>query len=588
MSHEKIAHRRVRTWLWVSGGLLIVVLVGSVYYKFPSWVYGQTSVGPSNIQVGIHSLGESAQSYINGISELVLLDPVFSVNHGEVYFSAAKENRFQVHRFDLVTRQAKPWSDQISNRDHFYPVMFAEKLLALQDTLGDQQYSVVGSVPRELSSLKGIKRLITSPTGEWLLAFGTRFAHCFQARDKTIIRCGSIAFDGDYMGHSFSPDSRFVVIATTKSLNGWTLGSGEGYQFESLPNGEKGGVAFEVETGALYLSAEGADGFKDIYRLEIQINESRIVPNKKPELVYSSRGDKSQFQIIGRDLYFVENKNTEYLLKRLNLDSKRIEKLTRRGVVYRYALIGSEILATYSDIETPLTLVLIDPDGESSPEPLLLQKGKFQVPQPEWTKPVSLSSGWVFRPKGALKGAVLTIHGGPSICVSPRWDPIYQLWLEMGYLVVAPNYPGSRGFGARFMKMSRRESLEDLNGWLAWLRSQVFGKPLFIDGLSYGGVLGQELAVQKSVEVSGLILRSSALHLSPEQISSLSPILVLFGERDHLVASKEVQDSLSRWVIAAPGRVFYRGYLREGHLLREISSLRDSFSTVASFMEKAQ
>ena len=57
------------------------------------------------------------------------------------------------------------------------------------------------------------------------------------------------------------------------------------------------------------------------------------------------------------------------------------------------------------------------------------------------------------------KQIVVWWHGGPTENVSPRFSPYYQRLSELGYSVLAVNYPGSTGRGADYEARFRPEDL---------------------------------------------------------------------------------------------------------------------------------
>lgn len=63
--------------------------------------------------------------------------------------------------------------------------------------------------------------------------------------------------------------------------------------------------------------------------------------------------------------------------------------------------------------------------------------------------------GTLFEPHDRRPGAhplVVHIHGGPVGQASKNWLPWVQYLVQRGYLVLVPNYRGSKGYGRRFME----------------------------------------------------------------------------------------------------------------------------------------
>lgn len=101
----------------------------------------------------------------------------------------------------------------------------------------------------------------------------------------------------------------------------------------------------------------------------------------------------------------------------------------------------------------------------------------------------------LYRPVVDLRGAVLRIHGGPHTRSFNKWDPTIQLLLSHGYLVLAPNFRGSIGYGSEFCSMSRNDwgggDLQDVIAAADFLEESgmVDGDRIGIYGGSYGGYL---------------------------------------------------------------------------------------------------
>jgi acetyl esterase/lipase len=101
------------------------------------------------------------------------------------------------------------------------------------------------------------------------------------------------------------------------------------------------------------------------------------------------------------------------------------------------------------------------------------------------------------RHRKQTKGLPLVIitHGGPF---GPRdsegWDTWSQAIAELGYVVIQPNFRGSGGYGAEFLKAGRSEGFglrmqDDLNDAITYLASSglVDPKRVCMMGWSYGG-----------------------------------------------------------------------------------------------------
>jgi dipeptidyl aminopeptidase/acylaminoacyl peptidase len=102
---------------------------------------------------------------------------------------------------------------------------------------------------------------------------------------------------------------------------------------------------------------------------------------------------------------------------------------------------------------------------------------------------------WVTRPTGAPGPwpTVVLVHGGPWVRGGQwQWDGMTQFLASRGYLVVAPEFRGSLGYGAAHFragfKQWGRAMQDDVADALLWARSQKLASDqACIAGASYGG-----------------------------------------------------------------------------------------------------
>ncbi len=89
--------------------------------------------------------------------------------------------------------------------------------------------------------------------------------------------------------------------------------------------------------------------------------------------------------------------------------------------------------------------------------------------------------------------AVVYVHGGPRGTTLDAFSPALQSFLDAGYVVVAPNYHGSAGFGRDFAESivgdPMRLELDDFAAARRYLVEHQLadGKLVFVTGWSYGG-----------------------------------------------------------------------------------------------------
>jgi dipeptidyl aminopeptidase/acylaminoacyl peptidase len=91
--------------------------------------------------------------------------------------------------------------------------------------------------------------------------------------------------------------------------------------------------------------------------------------------------------------------------------------------------------------------------------------------------------------------AIVYPHGGPTAQFMNGWSPQLQFLVSRGYVVIAPNFRGSTGFGRTFRLANRGDlgggDLRDVIGAAEWLSASgyVDASRIAIMGRSYGGYL---------------------------------------------------------------------------------------------------
>jgi dipeptidyl aminopeptidase/acylaminoacyl peptidase len=91
--------------------------------------------------------------------------------------------------------------------------------------------------------------------------------------------------------------------------------------------------------------------------------------------------------------------------------------------------------------------------------------------------------------------AVLYVHGGPNWLTQVTWDPLVQHMVNRGWVVLAPNYRGSTGYGRDWQLASRFDlggvDTQDVVAGADFLVDQGIADPskIAVTGRSWGGYL---------------------------------------------------------------------------------------------------
>ncbi|MCS7106626.1 MAG: S9 family peptidase [Acidilobaceae archaeon] len=221
----------------------------------------------------------------------------------------------------------------------------------------------------------------------------------------------------------------------------------------------------------------------------------------------------------------------------------------------------------------------------------------------------------VFRPKSWNGDAVIYIHGGPDAHMYDAWCPLCQLLAMDGFLVIAPNYRGSTGYGKRFLHLNDKDlgggDMRDVVS-AARLARSMGARRVFAAGGSYGGYLTALAMVKEPAEWDGGIAivgfynwyteyekeadylkayddmkmdpslfrdRSPIFHL--EKLSA--PILFLHGANDPRCPVEEVKQ-MAQELDKMGKRYELKIYEDEGHGIRRDENRIDMYRRILSFL----
>ncbi|MDY7078416.1 MAG: S9 family peptidase [Chloroflexota bacterium] len=94
-----------------------------------------------------------------------------------------------------------------------------------------------------------------------------------------------------------------------------------------------------------------------------------------------------------------------------------------------------------------------------------------------------------------LPPAVIYVHGGPTWMTRITWDPLVQHLVSRGWVVLAPNYRGSTGYGQEWQLANRFDlgggDTQDVVAGADYLVRERLADParIAITGVSYGGYM---------------------------------------------------------------------------------------------------
>ncbi len=237
-------------------------------------------------------------------------------------------------------------------------------------------------------------------------------------------------------------------------------------------------------------------------------------------------------------------------------------------------------------------------------------------------------SAFVYLPynmaRSGQNAAIVYVHGGPTSQTVNSFNRVIQHMVNQGYMVIAPNYRGSTGYGKEFQHANLFDmgggDLQDVLAAADWIKQTGYLDPkkLVLMGGSYGGYMTM-MGVTKAPDVwaAGVpivpfvnyfteianedpVLREMDLATmgDPENNKVLfhdrspiffvdqikAPLLLLAGGNDPRCPKEEAQQVVEA-VKKRGGVAEYKVYENEGHGFARVENLIDAYRRVSDFLK---
>ncbi|MGB9083007.1 MAG: S9 family peptidase, partial [Terriglobales bacterium] len=258
--------------------------------------------------------------------------------------------------------------------------------------------------------------------------------------------------------------------------------------------------------------------------------------------------------------------------------------------------------------------------SEDMVEPYL---GHYPSKDGKWT-----ISAFVYMPYNlphqAEHPALVYVHGGPTAQTMNTFNRFVQYMANQGYIVIAPNYRGSTGYGKVFQQANLFDmgggDLQDVLAAADWIQQTGYVDPkkLILMGGSYGGYLTM-MGVTKAPEVwaagvpivpfvnwfteiqnedpvlqqsdlatMGDPVKNKALYEDRSPINFVdrikAPLYLLAGGNDPRCPKSEAQQVVDA-IKKRNGVVEYKVYENEGHGFAKVENQIDAYKRVADFLK---
>ena len=225
--------------------------------------------------------------------------------------------------------------------------------------------------------------------------------------------------------------------------------------------------------------------------------------------------------------------------------------------------------------------------------------------------------------RNGQNAAIVYIHGGPTSQTMNSFNRFVQYAANQGYMVLAPNYRGSTGYGKGFQQANLFDmgggDLQDVLAGVDWIKQtgHLDPKKIAVMGGSYGGYLSM-MAVTKAPEVwaagvpivpfvnwfteianedpvlqqsdlatMGDPVKNKALYEERSPINYIdrikAPLMLLAGGHDPRCPKSETQQVVDA-IKKRGGTVDYKIYENEGHGFARVENQIDAYQRVADFL----
>jgi dipeptidyl aminopeptidase/acylaminoacyl peptidase len=399
-----------------------------------------------------------------------------------------------------------------------------------------------------------------------------------------------------YSANDFSPDGKQVLI-TANAANGYdNVGllevASKKITWLTQDKWEISGGNFSPDGRSITWTAN-VDGNTDIYLLDIASGKTTSLP--LPKGVNLVGGAESAFTRDGsRLLYYHNGPNAPNDVWVYSLADGKSRQVT-------HALVAG---VRAEDMVEPFLVHYPSRDGKWTISALVYV-------------PYNL-------PRQAVSPAIVYVHGGPTAQTVNSFSRIIQYMANQGYIVIAPNYRGSTGYGKEFQQANLFDmgggDLQDVLAAADWIKQTGYVDPkkLILMGGSYGGYMTM-MGVTKAPEVwaagvpivpfvnwfteienedpvlqqsdlatMGDPVKNKALYEDRSPINFIdrvkAPLLLLAGGHDPRcpkTESQQVVDAIKK----RGGVVEYKVYENEGHGFAKVENQIDAYKRVAEFLK---
>ncbi len=442
----------------------------------------------------------------------------------------------------------------------------------------------------------------------------------------------------------FSRDGKFLVYtqshATGNDSNIFLLDLASGQAINLTPHeGEHNYEADDISPDGktLLITSDAGNGYYNVGLLDVATKKIEWLTNDKWQI------GAGTFSPDGTSLTWIADVDGNTYIYLYSIASKHAEQLplktgvnTLGGNLRPYSHDGSKLLYYHNGADAPNDAWVYDIASKQSEQvthSLVAGLRSADMVEPYLVHYPSRDGKWTlsalaYVPNNIQRNgkypAIVYIHGGPAAQSVNSFNRFIQYIVNQGYVVIAPNYRGSTGYGKEFTEGNRGDpgggDLRDNLDAAEWIKKSAFVDPkkLIVVGGSYGGYMTM-MAVTKAPELwaAGVAIvpfvnwfteianedpllqqydhawwgdpvKNKALYEDRSPINFVdqikAPLLLLAGGNDPRCPKEEAQQ-VADAVKKRGGSVQLKIYQNEGHGFARVENQIDAYQKVSDFLK---